>query len=245
MEGSIYWPFTVVFVFFEIFFNYCILLGCGRGPCQGAWWKSSHLQKGEHSDLQVTQIKLFQILEQSSPDSGTGSSPPSAAVACPAPSPTLPGRAWRGCPLTGRCPMSAATRRPWRRVSGGWCQETFYDDSHYRLHVRAESLQHLLWWLCWQDPTLRPNPVLRHPLDHVRQVWYHVTSCHLSWAPCDCSLVFAFVVSASVSSAERRRKEARRGDREREGDTTYNSRYSEGAEEDFSHHHAAYPATPM
>lgn len=60
------------------------------------------------------------------------------------------------------------------------------------------------------------------------------------------SLVFAFVVSASVSSAERRRKEARgRGDRERDGDTTYNSRYSEGAEEDFSHHHAAYPATPM
>jgi len=56
------------------------------------------------------------------------------------------------------------------------------------------------------------------------------------------SLVFAFVVSASVSSAERRRKEARRG----QGDTTYTSRYSEGAEEDFSHHHASYPpATPM
>ena len=54
--------------------------------------------------------------------------------------------------------------------------------------------------------------------------------------------MFAFIVSASVSSAERRRKEA---DREREGDTTYNSRYSEAAEEDFSHHHANYPATPM
>ena len=48
------------------------------------------------------------------------------------------------------------------------------------------------------------------------------------------------MVSASVSSAERRRKEARRG----QGDT---SRYSEGAEEDFSPHHASYypPATPM
>ena len=54
--------------------------------------------------------------------------------------------------------------------------------------------------------------------------------------------MFAFVVSASVSSAEGRRKEARRG----QGDTTYTSRYSEGAEEDFSHHHASYPpATPM
>ena len=58
---------------------------------------------------------------------------------------------------------------------------------------------------------------------------------------CRCSLVFAFVVSASVSSAERRRKEVRRGER---ADT---SRYSEGAEEDFSLHQANFypPSTPM
>ena len=41
------------------------------------------------------------------------------------------------------------------------------------------------------------------------------------------SLVFAFIVSASVSSAERRRKAARRGE-----DPGFNSQYSIGAEED-------------
>jgi len=49
------------------------------------------------------------------------------------------------------------------------------------------------------------------------------------------SLVFAFTVSASVSSAERRRKEAGRGD----------SQYSVGAEEDFSPHTNYPPAAPL
>ena len=55
------------------------------------------------------------------------------------------------------------------------------------------------------------------------------------------SLVFAFIVSASVSSAERRRKAVR------SRDPPYNSQYSIGADEDFSHHHNHYPpaSAPM
>ena len=46
------------------------------------------------------------------------------------------------------------------------------------------------------------------------------------------SLVFAFIVSASNSSAERRRKEAR--------DDIRDSQYSIGADDDFSAHHTGY-----
>ena len=48
------------------------------------------------------------------------------------------------------------------------------------------------------------------------------------------SLVFAFIVSASNSSAERRRKEAH--------DDIRDSQYSVGADDDFSQHHSGYGA---
>jgi len=51
------------------------------------------------------------------------------------------------------------------------------------------------------------------------------------------SLVFAFIVSASVSSAERRRKAARRGE-----EPGFNSQYSIGASDDF--HHTSYNDNP-
>lgn len=64
-------------------------------------------------------------------------------------------------------------------------------------------------------------------LVYVKIVFYGIPSLMLV------SLLAAFIVSANISSAERRRKAARRG--EEQG---FNSQYSIGAEEDF--HHTSY-----
>lgn len=61
---------------------------------------------------------------------------------------------------------------------------------------------------------------------------------------CSCfSLVFAFIVSSSVTSAERRRKATGRGERERPPYRAH-SEYSMGAEEDFHQHSTSYPSAP-
>jgi len=68
-------------------------------------------------------------------------------------------------------------------------------------------------------------------LPYVKILFYGIPSIMLV------SLVFAFIVSASVSSAERRRKAARRGE-----EPGFNSQYSIGAADDF--HHTSYNDNP-
>jgi len=82
-----------------------------------------------------------------------------------------------------------------------------------------------------QDDTTFEDGCKDQILLYVEILFYGIPSVMLL------SLVFAFIVSASVSSAERRRKAARRGE-----DPGFNSQYSIGAEEDF--HHTSYNDNP-
>jgi len=86
---------------------------------------------------------------------------------------------------------------------------------------------------CMYEPkfgTVYTEGCLPEILLYVKILFYGVPSLMLI------SLIFAFIVSASVSSAERRRKAARH---EEQG---FNSQYSVGAEEDF--HHTSYHDNP-
>ena len=82
-----------------------------------------------------------------------------------------------------------------------------------------------------KDDTTFPDGCADKILLYVKILFYGIPSLMLV------SLLSAFVVSASVSSAERRRKAARRGE-----EPGFNSQYSIGASEDF--HHTSYNDNP-
>ena len=84
-----------------------------------------------------------------------------------------------------------------------------------------------------KDDTTFPDGCADKILLYVKILFYGIPSLMLV------SLLSAFVVSASVSSAERRRKAARRGE-----EPGFNSQYSIGASEDF-HHTSYHDALPQ